>query len=295
MRDQNLNQNQEIKTIPGLFFWGAILRWLSWLSPRIASKFALLLFTIPGQKARHYRQDNLLVSARRSWVTSNGKRIRVYQWGKGQRRMLLLHGWQSRGTALRYFVPTFVARGFSVVALDAPGHGESSGWRTSLRSYVQAIRTVDQMHGPFEGAVTHSFGGRALTYALAYEEYPWQVKRIVMLAAPTAYEEIMDAFMVRLRLPAKLKPAVLSRMAEMLGRPIQESEIYSLGDRVKARILLIHDEQDQIVPMWEAERIATRLPGVRLMKTRGLGHFKMAKSPEIWEACRRFLLKGNFQ
>ncbi|MCF8237660.1 MAG: alpha/beta hydrolase [Saprospiraceae bacterium] len=295
MKDQLADQHQEIRTIPGLFFWGAILRWLSWISPRLASKLVLFFFTFPGRKARHYRQDHLFSAARRSWVMMNGKRLRVYQWGEGQRRILLLHGWQSRGTALRYLVPSFVERGLTVIAMDAPGHGESSGWRTTLVSYAKAIRAVDDMHGPFEGAITHSFGGRALAFALAFEDYPWQIKQIVMLAAPNAYEEIIDTFMVQLGLPEKLKPAVLHRMAQMLGRSVTESEIFSMGELVKARILLLHDEQDQIVPMWEAERIASRLPGVRLMKTRGYGHFRMAKSPEIWEVCRRFLLKGNYQ
>ncbi len=294
MKDQLANQDQEIRTVPGIFLWAAALRCLAWLSPRLASKLAVFLFTVPGLKARHYRQDHLLASAQRSWVRVDGRQIRVYRWGKGKRRIILLHGWQSRGTALRYVVSSFVERGLSVYAMDAPGHGESSGWRTSLVSYAHAIKAVDAAHGPFEGAITHSFGGRALTFALAYVDHPWQVKNIVMWAAPNAYEEIMDAFMKRLRLPARLKPPVLERMARMLGRPVEESEIFSLGEFLKARILLIHDEQDSIVPMWEAERIAARLPGVRLMKTRGYGHFRMAKSPEIWEASRRFLLKTNF-
>lgn len=293
MKMNKQREDQEVRPLPALRLIGIILRCLAWISPRLASRLALFLFTLPGKKAKHFRQDELLISARRSVVQSGHDQIRIYEWGSGPRRLLLLHGWQSRGTALRYFVNTFIARGFTVVAMDAPGHGESSGWRTSVVNYAAAIRTVDAECGPFACAITHSFGGRALAFALAYESHAWQMERIVMLAAPSAYEEIIDTFMDRLRLPAQLKPAVLNRMADLLGRPVSETEIFCLGEQVHARILLIHDEQDQIVPMWEAERIAARLPGVRLMKTRGFGHYRMAKTPEIWEVARKFLLDGK--
>lgn len=293
MTQYRRREDQEIRPLPGIRLIGFMLRCISWLSPGLASRLAVFFYTVPGKKAKHFRQDELLVTARRSYIQSEHYQIRIYEWGTGPRRLLLLHGWQSRGTALRYFVNTFIARGFTVVAMDAPGHGESTGWRTSLVNYARAIRAVDVAQGPFESAITHSFGGRALTFALAYESYPWQIERIVMLAAPSAYEEIIDAYMERLKLPSKLKPAVMERMAHMLGRPVNESEIFQIGELVHARILLIHDELDQIVPMWEAERIASRLPGVRLMKTRGFGHFYMAKTPEIWEVARKFLLDGK--
>ncbi|MEZ5029826.1 MAG: alpha/beta hydrolase [Saprospiraceae bacterium] len=286
-------QDAEVRPIPGLVFWGALLRLVARISPGIASRVGIFLFTIPGRKARHFRQDQLLQSARRTYVLDGRRKIRVYAWGAGESRILLAHGWQSRGTALRYFVPVLVERGFSVVAMDAPGHGESSGWRTSLSTYAQAIRLVDQQFGPFTGAITHSFGGRALTYAMAYEPNDWQIRRVVMLAAPSSFADIIDRFSDQLNMPANMKPAILARMEELLGRPVDDSEIHNLGTRVHAQIIVIHDEEDNIVPMWEAERIATRLPGVRLIKTRGFGHYRMAKSPEIWEIAVKFLTKGQ--
>lgn len=269
------------------------MRLVARISPGLASRVGIFLFTIPGRKARHFRQDQLLQSARRTYVLDGHTKIRVYAWGTGESRILLAHGWQSRGTALRYFVPVLVQRGFRVVAMDAPGHGESSGWRTSLTTYAHAIRLVDRQYGPFTGAITHSFGGRALTYAMAYEPNDWQIRRVVMLAAPSSYADIIDRFSDQLNMPANMKPAILARMEELLGRPVDDSEIHNLGTRVHAQIIVIHDEQDNIVPMWEAERIATRLPGVRLIKTRGFGHYRMAKSPEIWEIAVKFLTKGK--
>lgn len=293
MTQEKRRQTQVVKPLPGLKLIGLVLRILGKAAPDMASRLALFLYTFPGRKAVHFRQDELLLSARRSSILSGRNRIRVYEWGNGPRRILLLHGWQSRGTALRYFVPTLTDRGCRVVAMDAPGHGESSGWRTTLINYAQSIREVDQAFGPFESAITHSFGGRALTFALAFEPHQWAVERIVMLSAPTSFEEIMDTFMDRMKLPGSLKSAVVKRMTYLLGRPVNETEIFQLGDRIQARILLIHDEQDEIVPMWEAERIASRLPGVRLIKTRGFGHYRMAKDPEIWEIVRTFLLQGK--
>jgi alpha-beta hydrolase superfamily lysophospholipase len=49
-----------------------------------------------------------------------GKILKGYSWGTGKRNVV--HGWESRGTALRSFVPVLLEKGFRVVAFDAPAH-----------------------------------------------------------------------------------------------------------------------------------------------------------------------------
>ena len=52
----------------------------------------------------------------------------------------LLHGWGGRAAQLTSFVEPLVARGFSVVALDAPGHGSSGRGRSSAPQFAQALQ-----------------------------------------------------------------------------------------------------------------------------------------------------------
>jgi hypothetical protein len=43
------------------------------------------------------------------------------------KNILLVHGWESRGTQLFGLIEGLVAKGYSVVAIDMPGHGHSKG------------------------------------------------------------------------------------------------------------------------------------------------------------------------
>lgn len=287
--NSHLRPYQEVKPLPGLRLIGSILRLIGWFSPDLAARTLLFFFSITGRKAVHFREDRLLQETRRGRVESGGHRIRTYTWGESERRILLTHGWQSRGTALRYFVPILLSRGFQVVALDAPGHGESSGFRMVLPGYAEAIREVDRVLGPFEGAITHSFGGRALTYALGFLAHDWKLRRIVMLSAPMSLSGIFMEFFERLGIPEAIREATRRRGRHVLRRPIEESEIYNLGSRLQADLLLIHDTQDEVVPLDEARRIHTSLPGSRLHVTEGFGHYRQAKAPEIWLMAADFL------
>lgn len=283
---------QEVRPLAGLRFIGWVLRMVGWVSIEAAARLALFLYAVPGRKARHFREDELLQTAHRAFVIYDGWRIRTYTWGEGDRRVLLLHGWQSRGTALRYFVPALREQGFSVIAMDAPAHGESSGYRVALEDYAGAIRAVDVACGPFEGAITHSFGGRALSYAIGFLPHRWQLRRVVMLAVPASLSRIFLEFYGFIGAPPALAEATRRIAEQRLGRTVAETEIYNMGSLLQLPILVVHDEEDEIVPMSEAERIAAALPRASLLKTRGLGHFRLAKAPEVRQAAVRFLQGG---
>lgn len=284
-----LRPDQEVRPIPGLRALGLLIGILGRIRPSWAAAVLLFLFSLPGRKARHFREDELLRSARRGMLPIGSGRIRTYTWGQGSRAILLLHGWQSRGTALRYFVPSLLEAGFRVVAMDAPGHGESSGFRMTLPTYAAAILAVERAEGPFDGAITHSFGGRALTYAIGFLEHPWSIRNMVMLAAPGSLVRIFQEFFERIHASAAVITATRALATKMLGRPVEESEIYHMAPRLNVRLMLVHDEQDEVVPIAEAERISAAFPGSRLLRTRGHGHYRLAKDPEVWASVRDFL------
>ena len=55
-------------------------------------------------------------------------RLVGWRWGRARDPVVVLvHGWGGRGTQLRAFIARLLARGLSVVAYDAPGHGMTGG------------------------------------------------------------------------------------------------------------------------------------------------------------------------
>src|ERR1051325_9513457 len=58
-------------------------------------------------------------------------------WGQpGDPVVLMLHGWEGRPTQFAGFVTPLVAAGRQVIALEAPGHGESPGEQATLMEFA---------------------------------------------------------------------------------------------------------------------------------------------------------------
>jgi len=136
-------------------------------APKIAVNFALTLFTTPRIRAVHTRTDAVIDSAEKKIVTIENNTIMTYQWGNFEKTILLAHGWESRGTALRMFVKPLNTFGFSVLAFDAPAHGESSGKTCSLPQNAFVISELLKQNNVC-GIIAHSFGCACSMYAIQF-------------------------------------------------------------------------------------------------------------------------------
>ena len=79
--------------------------------PSKAAQIAYNLFTTPRIRARHKKSDKVLESARIFEFMYAKHILKGYEWGEGEKTILLVHGWESRGTAMRSFVPKLVSDG----------------------------------------------------------------------------------------------------------------------------------------------------------------------------------------
>jgi pimeloyl-ACP methyl ester carboxylesterase len=64
---------------------------------------------------------------------------------------------QGRGPQLAEIAKALVARGYSALAWDMPGHGDRAS-RTNLPELAAATAAIARQAGPLAGVVAHSFG-----------------------------------------------------------------------------------------------------------------------------------------
>src|SRR5207253_7426388 len=115
------------------------------------------LFLTPRRGRRPGEEIDLLATARARPMRVGARRIETWVWGVGP-SVLLVHGWGGRGAQLGPFVGPLVARGFSVVTFDAPGHGASEAGLVTIPQMVAAVGAVAAHHGPLGGLIAHSVG-----------------------------------------------------------------------------------------------------------------------------------------
>ncbi len=88
------------------------------------------------------------------------------EWGEGERVAVLVHGVLSSSRNWRLAGPELAARGYRVIAVDLPGHGQSPRTETYTTELLAESLLESVPHAP-ELALGHSLGG--LTLSLAVE------------------------------------------------------------------------------------------------------------------------------
>src|SRR5690606_32146240 len=94
------------------------------------------------------------------------KKIRVFEYGSGSKKALLVHGWSGRGTQLVSIADALIKQGYTVISFDAPAHGKSEGKVSYMTMFIESILELERIYGGFEVAVGHSLGGMSVMNSL---------------------------------------------------------------------------------------------------------------------------------
>ncbi|MFT5908953.1 MAG: pimeloyl-ACP methyl ester carboxylesterase [Paraglaciecola sp.] len=261
------------------FLFGTIGR----ISPKTAGKVAYKLFSTPTSRARHKASDEILETAQLFEFMYGRQILKGYEWGKGDKTILLVHGWESRGTGLRTFVPKLVRAGYRVVAFDGPAHGNSSGKQTNLPHFAGAVAAAIHHLGEVYGIITHSFGGATTAFAMAHIDSNISVKKLVFIAVPSKLESVLRTATKQLNLPSNAANAFVDIIQKKLnGIPMAETDVAKIGQKVKAKdVLLVYDKTDPIIRFDNAEAIFNSWNNANLLATEGHGHYRIMKNPDV--------------
>lgn len=248
--------------------------------PEVAGELALRRFTRPRRHApRAWEVELLAESVPLELPGAPG--VAAASWGDaGAPPVLLVHGWEGRGSQLGAFVRPLLARGHRVVALDAPAHGRSAGRDASPLAFARAILAAGQALGPLAGVVGHSMGGAATVIAL---DRGLAAGRVTLLAAPAWLSRVVQLFPLVLGLPPAAAASFVRRLERHVGERASAVDPAALLERaaaarapwLRARTLIVHDDADRDVPVGDAVALAERWPGARLERVDAGGHRRM--------------------
>ena len=260
--------------------------------PSRAAKIAYKFFTTPRIRAKHKRSDEILESAK-IFEFMYGKHIlKGYEWGSGDNIILLVHGWESRGTAMRSFVPQLVAQGFKVVTFDGPAHGNSAGKRTNLPHFGGAVKAVINYLGGVYGVVTHSFGGASTVFSLANIDNSIAIEKLVLIGVPSSMENLSADFMEMIKAPNSVSKQFEKILESKIDMPLSSANLHNSFEKINVgETLVVHDRHDEVVPYSEATAVAETWNNTSLLITENLGHFQLLKNPALVEKVTAFIVK----
>jgi pimeloyl-ACP methyl ester carboxylesterase len=259
--------------------------------PKIAGRLAYHFFTKPRVIAKHRKTDKIIERARVFEFMYSKQLLRAYEWGSGDETILLVHGWESRGTALRSFVPTLVDKGFRVVAFDGPAHGDSSGKRTNLPHFAGAIQAIINHIGSVHSIIAHSFGGPSTVYAMSVMNKSIEVENLVFVACPSRISWPINKAINTLKIPTGSAEEFKNNLREKLdGRPLEIADLSSRFEKTNVeKVLVVHDKKDSIVSFDSAQEIFDNWLNASLLVTEGFGHYRIMKNKEVVTKVVKFI------
>jgi pimeloyl-ACP methyl ester carboxylesterase len=272
------------------------LHWLEAAAPPVAAAVGERIMFHTLRFKRPAGERSMLARGERFSVPWAGGRLAAWSFGEGP-IVLLVHGWNGRGSQLSAFVDPLVSAGFRAVMFDAPGHGDTRGAASSLPEFADGVDAViDAVRTPFtpiHGLIAHSMGGAAVTYAMSrhhrapeaakergVREAGLPVRRFTFIAPPIDVNDFLRGFSRRMGLARATTDAIRRRVEARFSMELAEMYAPGLARELDAPLLVVHDRDDREVPLRCGQTLADSWPGARLHVTEKLGHTRVLRDPE---------------
>jgi pimeloyl-ACP methyl ester carboxylesterase len=261
---------------------------LQFFSIKLTTLYLARLFTTPIKHKVPKRELEMDDNSfhKRILIPVINKEIVVYQYGKSDKKILLVHGWSGRGTQLVKFADAFVDKGYATISFDAPAHGKSSGNSTIMTEFIASIIEIDNKFGPFEAAVGHSLGGMALLNAI---KKGLKINRLTIIGSGDKVKDILDDFVSKLELKPEFSSHLQQHFEKKYNEPMENYSAQNAAKTVDIPVLVIHDENDNEVPVETSINIHDNLKNGELLITQHLGHRKILGNPFVIEKTIEFI------
>lgn len=247
--------------------------------------FTTMRFKTPG------RELPALTSATHETITVNGLPVAVYIWQhesiKPAKTLLFIHGWTGRGSQIASYIEKLNAHGYRVISFDGIAHGKTPGTQTSVLEMTDVVLALESHYGTFDAAITHSFGGMILAYAISQG---LKVDAAAMICPPKDFPIILKNFKRILDLPDSVMQVMIRKSFATHGQIIRDAvDIVRNAKNFSCRGLVIHDEDDADISWHSGEEIAHAWKGAEFIKTQGLGHRRIIRDKEVISSIIKFL------
>lgn len=288
---KNANRMAKLKTTQRLAikYYRTKFKILTSISKRTAAEKAFELFCTP-QIRNKKKLPKIFETAEKLQLKVDGIIVRGWRFNHpAERKVLILHGYESSVTNFDRYVKPLVNKGYEVLAFDAPANGRSDGKQITLPLYSKMIKEIHKKFGPVQSYMAHSFGGLAVSLALEEIDHTDDY-RLALIAPASETRTAINTFFSFLKLSPDIREDFEKIIVKKGG---VHSDWYSIAraiKNIKAKVLWVHDEDDDVTPLSDAMVVKeANYPNVEFVITKGLGHRRIYRDNKVVKAIVDFL------
>ena len=260
---------------------GFYINTLSFLAPQKAQKIAYTIFSNPRKgRIKNNKLPKTLASAFQETLYYNNHVFQTYTWTRDKTELseakeneeviLLVHGWESNASRWKKMLPYLKKLGKTIIAIDAPAHGQTSGVEFNVPLYTEFLEIAVQKYNP-KILIGHSIGGAACVYH--QKKYPNStIQKLVLLGAPSDLKIIVQNYVKLLSLNSKVNKLLQNKFIEKFSININEFSAHQFAQNIPIKTLIAHDIHDTIVAVTEGQKLASGFKNVTYIETSQLGH-----------------------
>ncbi|NOH60435.1 alpha/beta hydrolase [Vibrio sp. RE88] len=247
------------------------------LAPSHAKQTARKLLLTPARtKPKNAQPEGLVMGE----VQSQEGPLKTYQLGQGP-VWVLTHGWS--GTASQFFplMEHIASQGYTALAYDHPGHGESGGLYGHIPAFVHGLEAILDSVDEVAGLVGHSMGTAS---AIECHHQKLVDKPLLLIAPVLDYLDNLFGSVARSGYSMRLFSAVVSEVEEQYRYPIQSIDPYNKLKLRQSKTIIVHDEGDKFAKFSVSQKAAQDMENVTLVATQGQGHGRVMKCPQVMQS-----------
>jgi pimeloyl-ACP methyl ester carboxylesterase len=180
------------------------------------------------------------------------------------------------------FIRPLVESGYSVIAFDAPAHGESDGTTTSYFEFTDVVRAFIKADSGFDisAVIAHSLGAAAVINGLSKERTAVDT---VLIAPALKLKEILYNTFDRYGIPANLYRNMIASFEKKYGYSLDHDNPVRLLRDLNRPVFIVHDRDDKMIPYMDSRKAAENHANVRVRITEGLGHKRILNDETVLE------------
>ena len=267
---------------------GFYINFLSFLVPEKATQLAYTLFSEPRDgKLSKDKLPAILQETEKETYHHNGAHFQTYTWKGNDTIILLAHGWESNASRWEKMLPYLRKSGSTIIAIDAPAHGLSSGREFNIPQYAAFI---DILVGKFKPQylIGHSLGGKTcLYYQSTYQNN--SIEKTVLLGSPSDFNIILNNYIAMLSLNSTISRGLEAHYLNHFKLKLENFSGKVFAAAIPTKGFIAHDREDTIVLFEEGKKIASTWKDAVFIETSGLGH--SMHSDDLYKKVSQFLFE----
>ena len=213
--------------------------------------------------------------------------------------LILIHGWGRNVERMMVYISDLHPQGYNLLAFDARNHGSSTlmphpttvgTFTEDILDAVSYLRASEKVASSEIGLVGLSIGGGASIAAAGQDE---RIQAVVTIGALSHPIKVMRAQFEERHIPQFVGSFLFTYMRLRYGLDFNKIAPINHIPNAKAEIFLIHGENDETIPLDQADDFLAANPEkTQLWVVPEKGHSDCHFHPEFWERVNAFLEKS---